>query len=259
MVGYCNGQQPAASLAGGIAPILEADALFYNYAGRSDYALRGASLRLFPGQKAALLGRNGSGKSTLLLHCNGILQPERGQVRVAGAPMTYDRCGLKQWRHQVGLIFQRPDDQLFSASVMQDISFGPLNLGFSDDEARRRVQKAADQCGVGDLLDRPTHALSSGEKARVALAGVLAMEPLVILADEVIASLDPWMRRQVFDIFDQLARQGVSVLLSTHDIYIARMWADRIVVMDDGIVVAADVAERVLANMEELMQYKAGI
>lgn len=228
-----NGNQPRAGLDGrGIAPILEADALFYRYAGYESYALNGATLRLLPGQKVALIGRNGSGKSTLLLHCNGILRPERGQVRVAGKPMNYSRQGLKQWRQQVGLVFQNPDDQLFSASVMQDISFGPLNLGLSNDKARQRVQQAAALCEVTELLNRPTHALSGGEKARVALAGVLAMEPLVILADEVTASLDPWMRRQVFDIFDRLVAQGKTVLLSTHDIPAAEAWADEMVVMD---------------------------
>jgi cobalt/nickel transport system ATP-binding protein len=247
--GNRNGQQFAPGLDGGIIPVLEADALFYRYAGYEEYALHGASLRLMPGQKVALMGRNGSGKSTLLLHCNGILRPERGDVRVAGVRMGYDRASLKRWRQQVGLIFQQPDDQLFSASVMQDISFGPLNLGLSDEDARQRVQVAARLCGVVDVLDRPTHALSGGEKARVALAGVLAMEPLVVLADEVTASLDPWMRRQVFDIFDRLVEQGKTVLLSTHDIHTARTWADSIVVMDSGRVVEPDEAAAVLAGL----------
>ncbi len=129
-------------------------------------------------------------------------------MRVAGAPLAYTRRGLLEARRRVGLVFQSPDDQLFSASVAQDMSFGPLNLGLDAAAARLRVAAAADLCGVADLLDRPTHALSGGQKTRVALAGVLAMEPLLILADEVTAGLDPWMRRQVFAIFNRLAAQG---------------------------------------------------
>lgn len=237
---YRNGLQPDAGLDDGMILVLEADHLFYRYPGYDDYALRGTSLCLLSGQKVALMGRNGSGKSTLMLHCNGILRPERGEVRVAGVPMKYDRRSLQQWRQQVGLIFQQPDDQLFSASVLQDISFGPLNLGLSHDEARQKVAMVADLCNVTNLLDRPTHALSGGEKARVALAGVLAMEPKVILADEVTASLDPWMRRQVFAIFDQLVAQGKTIVLSTHDIHMAQAWADALVVMENGVVVEED-------------------
>ncbi|NJN65594.1 MAG: ABC transporter ATP-binding protein [Chloroflexaceae bacterium] len=214
------------------------DDLHYRYPGSPAPALNGATLRLEAGEKVVLIGRNGSGKSTLLLHSNGILRPQRGQVWVAGQPMSYQQRSLREWRRQVGLIFQHPDDQLFSASVAQDISFGPLNLGLSEEAARQRVAKAAEQCGVTDLLERPTHALSGGEKTRVALAGVLAMEPLVLLADEALANLDPWMRLQLIAIFEHLVAQGKTVLLATHDLPLARTWAGRVVVMDDGRVVA---------------------
>ncbi len=137
--------------------VLEVDDLCYCYPGYNAPVLNGASLCLEAGEKVALIGRNGSGKSTLLLHCNGILRPQRGQVRVAGQPMVYDQRSLHDWRRQVGLIFQHPDDQLFSASVAQDISFGPLNLGLSDTAAHQRVKEAADLCGVTDLL--PDHEL----------------------------------------------------------------------------------------------------
>jgi cobalt/nickel transport system ATP-binding protein len=218
--------------------VLAVEGLVYCYPGYSAPVLDGATLRLAAGEKVALIGRNGSGKSTLLLHCNGILRPQHGQVRLAGKPVAYDRHSLREWRRQVGLVFQRADEQLFSASVAQDISFGPLNLGLSDDEARQRVAQAAEFCGVTNLLDRPTHALSGGEKARVALAGVLAMQPAVLLADEVLANLDPWMRRQIHDIFARLVSQGTAMLLATHDLPLARNWADRIVVMDRGRVIA---------------------
>lgn len=222
-----------------MSPILAWEELHFTFPGGDAPALRGASLRLEAGQRVALLGRNGAGKSTLLLHANGILRPSAGVVRVAGAPLAYSRRGLLAARRQVGLVFQSPDDQLFSASVAQDISLGPLNLGLSAPEARRRVVAAAERCGVADLLERPTHALSGGQKTRVALAGVLAMEPQVILADEATAGLDPWMARQVFAIFNRLAEQGVTVLLATHDLEVARHWADLVAVMEAGRVVAA--------------------
>jgi cobalt/nickel transport system ATP-binding protein len=232
--------------------LLEVEDLVYSYPDYDTPVLNGATLHLEAGEKVALIGRNGSGKSTLLLHCNGILRPERGQVRVAGQPMSYDKQGLRAWRRQVGLIFQHPDDQLFSASVAQDISFGPLNLGLSEQEARQRVTMAADMCGVADLLERPTHALSGGEKARVALAGVLAMEPLVLLADEALANLDPWMRLQVIGIFEQLVARGKTIVLATHDLNMARNWAGRVVVMDGGRVVADGSPQHVFTDAATL-------
>jgi cobalt/nickel transport system ATP-binding protein len=153
-------------------------------------------------------------------------------------------------RHHVGIIFQNPDDQLFSASVAQDISFGPLNLGLSQAETRRRVQSVAELCDIVSLLDRPTHALSGGEKARVALAGVLAMEPSLLIADEVTANLDPWMRRQLFTIFQQLVAQGKTIVLATHEIEFARDWADIVVVMEAGSVIAAAAPDRIFADQE---------
>jgi cobalt/nickel transport system ATP-binding protein len=229
-------------------PVLAWENIHFTFPGAGAPALRGATLRLEGGRRVALLGRNGAGKSTLLLHANGILRPSAGEVRVGGAPLDYSRRGLSAARRQVGLVFQSPDDQLFSASVAQDISFGPLNLGLSVDETRRRVAAAAARCAVTDLLDRPTHALSDGQKSRVALAGVLAMEPQVLLADEATAGLDPWMRRQVFGIFNRLVGQGVTVLLATHDLEVARHWADLVAVMDAGRVVAAAPPAQVFAD-----------
>lgn len=229
-------------------PILELDNLHYWYPGQQSPALEGATLSVPPGCKIAVVGRNGSGKSTLFLHCNGILRPQKGLVRFAGKPVAYDRASLREWRRQVGLVFQNPDDQLFSASVAQDISFGPLNLGLTEPEAWGRVQAAAEMCEITDLLDRPTHALSAGQKTRVALAGVLAMEPRVLIADEVTASLDLWMRRQLFAIFERLVGEGKTLFLATHDMDMARHWADVVVVMEAGRVVAADAADKVFAD-----------
>jgi cobalt/nickel transport system ATP-binding protein len=220
-----------------MTPIVEYTDLHFRYARAAQPALCGANLTVQPGQKVALLGRNGAGKSTLLLHGNGILRPTAGQVRVNGAALGYDRAGLARVRQQVGLVFQNPDDQLFSASVRQDIGFGPLNLGLPPAVVEQRVQQAAEQCAVGDLLAQPTHALSGGQKARVALAGVLAMQPRLLLVDEALAGLDPWMQAQMLAIFDRLAEQGVAIVLSTHDLMVARRWPDQIALLEAGQVV----------------------
>lgn len=236
-------------------PILELDNVHYRYPGQPDPALRGASLSVPAGSKVAIVGRNGSGKSTLFLHCNGILRPHSGTVHVGGRPVTYDRCSLLDLRRRVGIVFQDPEDQLFSASVAQDISFGPLNLGLDGEEIRRRVQVAAEMCEITELLNRPTHAMSGGQKTRAALAGVLAMDPEVLLVDEITGSLDPWMRRQILAIFDRLVSSGTTVIMATHDMRIARGWADLVAVMDAGRVLATDRPDAIFAdrNLVELI------
>ncbi|MHB0870427.1 MAG: energy-coupling factor ABC transporter ATP-binding protein [Chloroflexota bacterium] len=231
-----------------MTPILELRKLCYRYPGQTAPALKEASLSVPSGCRVAVLGRNGSGKSTLFLHCNGVLHPDRGEVLWAGRPITYGRDSLRELRSRVGIVFQNPDDQLFSASVAQDISFGPLNMGLGEQEVRNRVQAAAETCEVVDLLDRPVHALSGGQKARVALAGVLAMDPKLLIADEVAESLDPWMRRQLFGIFERLVSRGKTVMLSTHDVRIARRWADLVVVLESGRVLAAEKPEMIFAD-----------
>lgn len=228
--------------------LLDLSDLHYTYPGQTSPALRGASLSIAAGVRIALLGRNGSGKSTLLLHGNGVLRPTHGEVRLDHRPVRYDRAGLLALRRRVGFVFQHADDQLFSASIAQDISFGPMNLGLPESEVRRRVSDAAELCGLSDLLGRPTHALSGGERARAALAGVLAMEPAVILADEVTANLDPPMRRQVLVIFNRLVSHGRSIVWSTHDLTVARRWADLVAVMESGRVVACAPPEQIFAD-----------
>ncbi len=217
-------------------------------------ALNDLTLDIPAGEKIAVVGRNGSGKSTLLLHLNGLLKPRSGQVRFRGQPLDYARPGLKRLRQQVALVFQNPDDQLFSASVYQDISFGPLNLGLSQDDARARVLEAASFCGVEHLLERPTHALSGGEKARVALAGVLAMRPDILALDELMASLDPWGRIEIRRILDAYHARGKTILLISHDLGMVRHWATWVIVMHQGQAVFSGRADDLLHDgqvMEE--------
>lgn len=217
-----------------MTPLFEFKDVHYQYPGHNHTALRGFNVAIPQGQKIAVVGRNGAGKSTFFLHCNGLYRPQSGQVYFKGQPLAYDRKSLKWLRQRVGLIFQNPDDQLFSASVAQDISFGPLNLELDEATVRRRVQAAAELCEITHLFERPTHALSVGEKARVALAGVLAMEPEVLVADEPLASLDPWMRLTIFDILQKFYDQGKTILMATHNLSIVRYWANYVVVLEAG-------------------------
>lgn len=216
-------------------PIFEFENVQYQYPGQDDeFALQRFDLRLPAGEKIAVVGRNGSGKSTFFLHCNGLYRPQSGRILFKGEPLVYDRNGLRSLRQQVGLVFQNPDDQLFSASVTQDISFGPLNLGLDEEEVYRRIQSVAEACDIAHLLDRPTHALSGGEKARVALAGVLAMEPDVLVADEPLNSLDPWVRLSIFDILQNFHDQSKTILMATHNLSVVRYWASYVVVLQAG-------------------------
>ena len=235
-------------------PILQFEQVYYRYEGQEAFALQGLDLAVPIGEKIAVIGRNGAGKSTLFLLCNGLYRPASGTVRFAGQALSYDARGLRGVRQRVGIVFQNPDDQLFSASVEEDISFGPLNLGLSISEVRQRVDVAAHLCEVDSFLDRPTHALSSGEKARVALAGVLAMEPEVVAVDELVANLDPWVSQRIFAIFDQLHAQGKTILLSTHNLNVARDWATWVVVMEQGRATFSGTPRALLADRDVLKQ-----
>lgn len=210
------------------------DNISYTYPGVNVPALNGLSLRVELGKRIALIGRNGGGKSTLFLVANGILRPDQGKLYLDGAPVGYQKNDIYRLRERVGVVFQNPEDQLFSANVYQDISSGPLNLGLSIAEARERVEEVAERCGLTELLDRPTHALSGGEKTRAALAGILAMRPDFLFADEVTNALDPWIRGQVLNILDRWAAENHTVVLSTHDWDLAANWADTIVWLEKG-------------------------
>lgn len=213
--------------------LFDIDQLSHCYADDS-IALKNLSLAIKQGKKIALLGNNGAGKSTLFLHLNGILQPTNGTIRFKGKPLAYDRKSLLSLRKQVGIVFQDPDSQLFSANVLQDISFGPQNLGLSKEDVLRRVEWAMKQTETTAFKDKPTHFLSLGQKKRVAIAGVLAMDPEIIILDEPTAGLDAYFSKQIMNVLDHIQKQGKTIILSTHDVNLAYKWADEIIVMHDG-------------------------
>ncbi|MFF7266740.1 energy-coupling factor ABC transporter ATP-binding protein [Streptomyces sp. NPDC008159] len=178
------------------------------------------------GRALALLGRNGSGKTTLMRLLSGGLRPRSGELAVEGRPVSYDRKGLTGLRTTVQLVVQDPDDQLFAASVAQDVSFGPLNLGLPDDQVRIRVDEALAALGVSALADRPTHLLSYGQRKRTAIAGAVAMRPRVLILDEPTAGLDPDGQERLLATLDGLRRSGTTVVMATHDVDLALRWAD---------------------------------
>lgn len=232
-------------------PLLAIRGLEYVYPG-GVAALRGLDLNIERGQKLAILGPNGSGKTTLLLHLNGTCKPARGEIRLGGQPAAYDRRSLTHWRHRVGLVLQEPDDQLFAANVRQDVSFGPLNLGLSAAETAERVREALEALRVAHLADRATHALSFGQKKRVAIAGVLAMRPEVLVLDEPTAGLDSHGVTHLLGALQQLHDAGTTLVFSTHDVELAYAWADRVAIFHDGVVLRQGETTTVLADEEML-------
>lgn len=190
--------------------------------------------------RIALLGANGSGKSTLLRVLSGAHVPDTGAVLVDGTPLRHDRKGLRGHRQRVQLVLQDPDDQLFSADVTRDVSFGPMNLDLPEAEVRTRVTEALAVLSITHLADRPTHQLSYGERKRVALAGAVAMRPSVLLLDEPTAGLDPEGVAEAVGVLDRLVTGGTSLVLATHDVDFALSWADRVIVLTPDAVAYGD-------------------
>lgn len=236
-----------------IEPLLAARGLEYRYPG-GIVALHDLDLTIERGRKLAVLGSNGSGKTTLLLHLNGTLRPARGEILFDGRPAAYDRRAVNRWRRRVGLVLQEPDDQLFAATVEQDVSFGPLNLGLSDLVARQRVDEALSALRIAHLANRATHALSFGQKKRVAIAGVLAMRPEILVLDEPTAGLDLHGVAHLLDALQQLHEMGTTLVFSTHDVELAYAWADEVALFHEGTVLCQGETTAVLKDRDALQE-----
>jgi len=217
--------------------ILEAIDLDYSYPDGTN-ALRNINLQVEQGEKLTILGSNGAGKSTLFMQFNGLFRPLSGCIKYQGQSISYKNKALIELRKKVGIVFQDPDSQLFSSSVYQDISFGPLNLGLSEQEVEARVKQALINTETTDLVDKPTHLLSYGQKKRVSIAGVLAMEPQVIIFDEPTAGLDPRHAREFMHLLENLSAEGKTIIISTHDVDLAYSWSDRLAIMSSGEIIA---------------------
>ncbi|HWQ18350.1 MAG TPA: ATP-binding cassette domain-containing protein [Methanotrichaceae archaeon] len=231
--------------------ILEARDVRYSYAD-GPQALNEISVTIEQGKKVALVGPNGAGKSTLLLMFNGILRPKSGQISLKGRPLKYDSASLREIRRRVGLVFQNPDDQLFAPTVYQDVAFGPVNLGYPKEKVDRYVKYALEYVGLSGYERRPPHHLSGGEKKRVAIAGVLAMEPEVMILDEPTSNLDPASAEEMMEMLDELNSSGKTLVISTHDVELAYRWADEIVLMEHGGLMHRGPGQEVFGDVELL-------
>lgn len=214
-------------------------------------ALQGVNFIAERKSRIAVIGPNGAGKSTLFKHFNGILKPTSGEVLVRGEPVTKEN--VREVRKFVGIVFQNPDDQIFSPTVEQDVAFGPTNLGLDEATVAHRVEEALHLLGIEDLRERVPHHLSGGEKKRVAIAGILAMEPQVLVLDEPTAGLDPQGVTDLMGFVNRLPEDyGMTVIFSTHHVDLVAEMADFIYVMDQGQIVASGTVEEIFARPELL-------
>lgn len=227
---------------------IQAEDLCYTYEDGT-VALDHITFAAEKGKVTGILGANGAGKSTLFLSLNGVLTPKSGKVVLGGQPVRYDKKGLLELRRRVGIVFQDPDDQLFSADVYRDVSFGGVNLGLPAEEVRRRVEAALERTGVSHLRDKPTHALSYGQKKRVAIAGVLVMEPEVLILDEPTAGLDPQGVSDIMKLLTRLRDElGMTVLIATHDMDIVPLYCDYAYLLGSGKVLLEGTPEQLFAD-----------
>ena len=222
--------------------ILEARDVRYRYPHGME-AIRGISFHVRRGENVALVGPNGAGKSTLLLMFNGLLRPDSGTVLFDNRPIGYDRSSLRELRRRVGFVFQNPDRQIIAPTVWQDVAYGPVNLGLPDDKVREAVAGALRMVGLEGFDRRPPHQLSGGEKKRVAIAGVLAMDPDLLVLDEPTSNLDPAGSEDLMELLEELRGAGKTILISTHDVEIAYPWADRAILLRGGEILQEDAPE----------------
>jgi cobalt/nickel transport system ATP-binding protein len=226
-----------------MTPLIEVDDLHFEYDDGTP-ALAGVSFRLAPGECVALLGANGSGKTTFVLHLNGILSG-RGRISVCG--MNVEKQNLPEIRKRIGMVFQDSDEQLFMPTVFEDVTFGPLNLGLPPAEAQERARAALEQVGMGGVVSKAPYHLSAGEKRRVSIAGVLAMDPEILILDEPTTYLDPPAERELVALLHQLPQAKIII---THDIPFARVLASRAVFFERGRIAASGTVAEVVSRYD---------
>lgn len=201
-------------------------------------ALKNINLKIKKGEKIAIVGPNGAGKSTLFSHLNGLTEPTSGHIEVDGEEIIYNRDELLKVRQKVGIVFQDPNDQLFAPTVKEDVAFGPMNLGLDYDEVKKRIAESLEMVGMRGFEDKTPHHLSGGQQKRVAIAGIIAMRPEIMILDEPTAGLDPEGVDKVLAILNKLNDEGISIIISSHDIEMVNQFADKIFVLYSGEIIA---------------------
>lgn len=227
--------------------VLQTEGLSYEYEPGKP-AISRVSVSFYQGEKVAILGANGAGKSTFFLTMNGVLHPSAGQIILHGNPITGNKKDRRTLHKEVGIVFQDADNQMIASTVKQEVSFGPMNLKLSKEEVMKRTMEAMEYMNLRDYEERPPHSLSGGEKKRVSIADVIAMEGAVIAFDEPTASLDPVNAQMLEAVLERLSGEEKTLLVSTHDVDFAYRWADRILVFDKGQIAADGTPIQVFEN-----------
>ena len=215
-------------------------------------ALKNINIEIEKGEKVAIIGPNGAGKSTLFSHFNGLTEPTSGCVKIEGKPISFKKDELLKVRQKVGIVFQDPNDQLFAPTVKEDIAFGPMNLGLSYDEVEKRVEDALKMGGMENYEDKTPHHLSGGQQKRIAIAGIIAMKPELMILDEPTAGLDPDGVEKVLNIMNQLNEEGMTLIISSHDIDMISKYADKIFVLYNGEIIESGNKNKIFSDMELL-------
>jgi cobalt/nickel transport system ATP-binding protein len=239
--------------------LLEFEDVDYRYPLATAPALQGLSLRLPKHKKTALIGQNGCGKSTLFLIADGLAKPDRGIVTLDNVPLTFDRAALKRWRQRVGLVFQDPEQQLVAPTVAADISYGLCNQGLPESEVAAKVMQTLADFDLENLAMSPLQHLSLGQKKRVSIAGVMALQPELLLLDEPTAYLDPVQTRNLLIELDAIAKLGTTLLIATHDLDFVYQWADWILVMERGRLIAEGETLAVFNRLQSLPDFSLGM
>ena len=245
-------------------PIIEIENLSHTYmkgTPMEHVALKGANLFVEEGECVAIIGHTGSGKSTLIQHFNGLMRPESGKVLIDGEDLSNKKVNLKTLRQKVGLVFQNPEDQIFEKIIGDDIAYGPFKLGLPLKEVRERVKWAMSVVGLDfeKMIDRQTFALSGGQKRKVALAGILALKPKILVLDEPTAGLDPRSRNELLEKIKRLNKEEkLTVIFVSHNMEEVAFLADRVYVMADGTDVLNGTPKEIFTDKEKLQRYQIG-
>jgi cobalt/nickel transport system ATP-binding protein len=231
--------------------VIETKDITYEYPDGTK-ALDKVNFNVDDGKIVALLGPNGAGKSTLFLHFNGILSPSTGSVIIDEKTVKYNKKDLMQIRQKVGIVFQNPDDQLFAPTVLEDVAFGPMNMGLSKEEVEVRVKEALLRVGMEGFEKKPPHHLSGGQKKRVAIAGILAMKPKIMVLDEPTSGLDPKGASQILRLLYKLNHEGITIVISTHDVDLVPLYASKVYIISEGKIIKEGTAPEVFEDVKTI-------
>ncbi len=230
---------------------IETRDISYHYPNGSN-VLEKINFKVEKGSKVALLGANGAGKSTLFLHFNGIIKPTTGTLYIDGEEVKYDNKSLMKLRQKIGIVFQNPDDQLIAPTVMEDVAYGPLNIGLSKEEIKERVKESLKQVGMEGFEKIAPHQLSGGQKKRVAIAGILAMQPEIMVLDEPTSGLDPRGASQIMKLLYKLNEKGITIVISTHDVDMVPLYASKVYIMSAGHIIKEGTPREIFSDVKNI-------